>query len=100
MNGNKVFSNLIWRFGERIGAKLISVVVNLILARLLAPELFGTVAIVLMITDILQVFIESGFGTALIQKKEADDLDFSSVFFFSLFFLWTLLTWLIFYHIS
>lgn len=84
MNENKVFSNLIWRFGERIGAKLISVVVNLILARLLAPELFGTVAIVLMITDILQVFIESGFGTALIQKKEADDLDFSSVFFFNI----------------
>lgn len=84
MNGNKVFSNLIWRFGERIGAKLISMVVNLILARLLAPELFGTVAIVLMITDILQVFIESGFGTALIQKKEADDLDFSSVFFFNI----------------
>ena len=84
MNGNKVFSNLIWRFSERIGAKLISVVVNLILARILAPELYGTVAIVLVFTEILQVFVESGFGTALIQKKDADDLDFSSVFFFNL----------------
>ena len=84
MNGNKVFSNLIWRFLERVGAKLISVVVNLILARLLAPEVFGTVAIVLVITEILQVFIESGFGTALIQKKDADALDFSSVFYFNL----------------
>ncbi len=84
MNGNKVFSNLIWRFGERIGAKLISVVVQLILARLLGSELFGTVAIVLVFTEILQVFIESGFGTALIQKKNADDLDFSSVFFFNI----------------
>ena len=83
MNGGKVFTNLIWRFAERIGAKLISVVVNLILARVLAPEKFGTVAIVLLITDILQVFVESGFGTALIQKKNADDLDFSSVFFFN-----------------
>ena len=83
MNGGKVFTNLIWRFVERIGAKLISVVVNLILARVLAPEKFGTVAIVLLITDILQVFVESGFGTALIQKKNADDLDFSSVFFFN-----------------
>ena len=82
MDGNKVFSNLIWRFSERIGAKLISVVVNLILARILAPELYGTVAIVLVFTEILQVFVESGFGTALIQKKDADDLDFSSVFFF------------------
>ena len=66
MNGNKVFSNLIWRFSERIGAKLISVIVNLILARILAPELYGTVAIVLVFTEILQVFVESGFGTALI----------------------------------
>lgn len=84
MNGSGVFSNLIWRFAERIGAKLISVVVNLILARLLAPELYGTVAIVTLITDLLQVFIESGFGTALIQKKDADELDFSSVFFFNI----------------
>lgn len=84
MNGSGVFSNLIWRFAERIGAKLISVVVNLLLARLLAPELYGTVAIVTLITDILQVFIESGFGTALIQKKDADELDFSSVFFFNI----------------
>ena len=84
MSGSKVFTNLIWRFAERIGARLISVVVNLILARLLGTEQFGTVALVLIITDILQVFIESGFGTALIQKKNADDLDFSSVFFFNI----------------
>ena len=84
MNGKKIFSNLIWRFFERIGAKLISIVVNLILARLLAPELFGTVAIVLLFTEVLTVFIDSGFGTALIQKKDSDDLDFSSVFFFNI----------------
>lgn len=84
MTSGKVFANLIWRFFERIGAKLISVLVQLILARLLAPEVFGTVAIVILITDILQVFVESGFGTALIQKKDADDLDFSSVFFFNI----------------
>lgn len=84
MNSTKVFSNLLWRFFERVGAKLISVVVQLVLARLLAPEIFGTVAIVLVITDILQVFVESGFGTALIQKKDADELDFSSVFFFNI----------------
>lgn len=84
MNSSKVFSNLLWRFFERVGAKLISVVVQLVLARLLAPEIFGTVAIVLIITDILQVFVESGFGTALIQKKDADELDFSSVFYFNI----------------
>lgn len=84
MNKNNVFSNLIWRFGERIGAKLISLVIQLVLARLLGPDVYGTVAIVLVFTTILQVFIESGFGTALIQKKDADDLDFSTVFFFNI----------------
>ena len=83
MTSGKVLSNLIWRFCERIGVKLITTVVSLILARVLAPEAFGTVTIVLVITDILQVFVESGFGTALIQKKDADDLDFSSVFWFN-----------------
>ena len=83
MTSGKVLSNLIWRFCERIGVKLITTVVSLILARILAPEAYGTVTIVLVITDILQVFVESGFGTALIQKKDADDLDFSSVFWFN-----------------
>ena len=84
MNGNKVLTNLIWRFSERFLAKGISLVVQIILARLLSPDVFGTVAIVMTITTVLQVFVESGFGTALIQKKDADDLDFSSVFYFNI----------------
>lgn len=85
MGKKSVITNLIWRFAERIGSKIISVVIQLVLARLLSPEVFGTVAIVLVITNILQVFIESGFGTALIQKKEVDNIDYSSVFFFNIF---------------
>ena len=84
MNEKNVLSNLIWRFSERFLAKGISLLVQIILARLLAPEVFGTVAIVMTITTVLQVFVDSGFGTALIQKKEADDLDFSSVFYFNM----------------
>lgn len=71
---------------ERIGAKIISVVVQIVLARILAPEVYGTVTLVLVITNFLQVFVEFGFGTALIQKKEADGLDFSSVFYFNICF--------------
>lgn len=80
----KIVSNLIWRFLERAGAQLISFVVSVILARLLAPELYGTIALVTVFTNIMQVFIDSGMGNALIQKKDADDLDFSSVFFFNI----------------
>lgn len=68
-NRQKVFSNLIWRFMERFGSQAVSFVVSIVLARLLEPELYGSVALVLVITSILQVFVDSGMATALIQKK-------------------------------
>lgn len=81
---NKVLSNLLWRFAERCGAQLVQFVVSVVLARILLPEEFGTVAMVLVIANIFQVFVDSGLANALIQKKDADDLDFSSVFFFNI----------------
>ena len=78
-----VIGNFIWRFAERCGAQLVTFVVSIVLARLLDPTVYGTVALVTVFTTILQVFVDSGLGTALIQKKDADDLDFSSVFFFN-----------------
>ena len=83
MNNRSVFSNFIWRFAERSGAQLVTFVVSIVLARLLMPEDYGTVALVTVFTTIMQVFVDSGLGTALIQKKDADDLDFSSVFYFN-----------------
>ena len=69
----KTVSNFIWRFAERTAAQLVSFAVSIILARILAPEAYGTVALVTVFTTILQVFVDSGLGTALIQKKDADD---------------------------
>ena len=80
---NTVIVNFIWRFAERCGAQLVTFVVSIILARILAPEDYGTIALVTVFTTIMQVFVDSGLGTALIQKKDADDLDFSSVFYFN-----------------
>ncbi len=80
---NSTISNFIWRFAERCGAQLVSFIVSIVLARILAPEDYGTIALVTVFTAILQVFVDSGLGTALIQKKDADDLDFSSVFYFN-----------------
>ena len=82
----KVFSNLVWRFFERCGAQLVSLAVSILLARLLAPELYGLVSKVVIITSILMVFVDSGMANALIQKKDPDDLDFSSVFYFNVAF--------------
>lgn len=79
----KVLSNFMWRFMEHCGAHGVSFVVSIVLARILAPEDYGSIALVTVFTSLLQVFINSGFGIALIQKKDADDLDFSTVFFFN-----------------
>lgn len=83
MNNKSVFSNFIWRFAERCGAQLVTFIVSIVLARILMPEDYGTVALVTVFTTIMQVFVDSGLSTALIQKKDADDLDFSSVFCFN-----------------
>ena len=83
MNNKSVFSNFIWRFAERCGAQLVTFIVSIVLARILMPEDYGTVALVTVFTTIMQVFVDSGLSTALIQKKDADDLDFSSVFYFN-----------------
>lgn len=83
MKSENIVSNFIWRFAERCGAQLVSFVVSIVLARILVPEDYGTIALVTVFTAILQVFVDSGLGTALIQKKDADDLDFSSVFYFN-----------------
>ena len=83
MNNTNVFKSFFWRFAERCGAQLVSFVVSIILARILAPEDYGTIALITVFTAFLQVFVDSGLGTALIQKKDADDLDFSSVFYFN-----------------
>ena len=82
---NKVVTlNFFWRFFERCGAQGVSFIVSIVLARLIAPEAYGTIALVTVFTTILQVFVDSGMANALIQKRDADDLDFSTVFYFNI----------------
>lgn len=83
MKRDTVVTNLIWRLGERFGAKMVQFLVQMILAKMLTPEIWGTIGLILIFIEVLQVFIESGLGNALIQKKDADDLDFSTVFYFN-----------------
>ena len=76
-----VFSNMIWRFLERTGAQFVAFIVAIVLARLLSPEDYGTIALITVFINILNVFVDSGLGTALVQKKDADNVDFSTVFY-------------------
>lgn len=84
MNERPVLNNFLWRFLERCGAQGVAFIVSIVLARLLAPETYGIIALVTALTTLLQVFVDSGLGVALIQKQDADDLDFSTVFYFNL----------------
>lgn len=81
-----VLSNMIWRFAERTGAQLVSFVVTLIIARILEPQAYGMVAIISAFTTILFVFVDSGLANALIQKKNVDNIDFSTVFYTNIIF--------------
>ena len=83
-NKQSVVNNFLWRFMERCGAQGVTFVVSIVLARKLGPTVYGTVALVSIFMLIMQVFVDSGLGNALIQKKDADDLDFSSVFWFNI----------------
>lgn len=79
-----IISSLFWKFFERCGTQLIQFVLTIILARVLAPNDFGLVALVMVFIAIANVFVQSGLNTALVQKKDSDNLDFSSVFIASL----------------
>ncbi|MCR4900025.1 MAG: lipopolysaccharide biosynthesis protein [Treponema sp.] len=69
---------------ERICAQAVTFIVTVVLARLLMPEEFGLIAIVNVFVAVVDILITSGFSIALIQKKEADELDFSTAFYASL----------------
>lgn len=80
----KALSGVIWKFAERWTAQIVSFVVSIILARMLLPSEYGEVAMILVFINIANVFVSDGFSTALIQKKDADKVDFSTMLYCSL----------------
>lgn len=85
MNDSKqIVSNFVWKFSERIFARGIEFGISVVLARLLSPDDFGVISMVLVFITLADVFVSSGFSTALIQKKNANETDFSTMFYCSL----------------
>lgn len=78
-----IVRNFLWRLAERFGAQIVTFIVSIILARVLDPTTYGLIALVNVFTVFFGIFVDSGLGTSLVQKKDADDLDFSSVFYFN-----------------
>ena len=85
-SSNGLIGNLVWKFLERITAQAVTLVVSIILARILDPSHYGVISIVTIFITIANVFVSDSFGSALIQKKDADSLDFYSVLYFNIVF--------------
>lgn len=81
---NKTLTGLAWTFMERTGTRVVSFVISIILARILMPEDYGVIAIVLVFVNICDVFVHGGMGMALVQSSNTDERDYSSVFWISL----------------
>ena len=75
----------VWSFIEALGQRSVQFVVGIILARLLLPEQFGLIGMLMVFTAIAQTFLDSGFGAALIQKQDITETDINSIFYFNIF---------------
>ena len=76
-------SSLIFKSIERFSVKGLGLIVSVVLARLLSPDEFGQVAIITVFVNLCLTFVESGLSTALVQKKDVDKIDYSTVFYIS-----------------
>lgn len=81
---SKVFSGLIWKFFERFGTVGIQFIIQIILARLLSPDDYGAIALITVFITVSNVFVQNGFNTALIQRQDVTEEDYSSVFWISM----------------
>ncbi len=86
MAQNSLISNFAWKFAERISVQLISTVVSIVLARIIAPQYYGAIAMVMVFVALANTFVQDGFGSALVQKKNTSALDFFSVLYFNIAF--------------
>lgn len=83
MKTNKITSGIVWSFAERMAAQLVSAIVTIILARVLDPEHYGAISIATVFITLCDVFVTSGFGSAIVQQKETDELTLNTAFVLS-----------------
>lgn len=84
MKQTTVFNAFKWKFLERIFTQVIQFVLQILLARLLSPEHYGQLSIMLIFTTLANTFIQSGFSSSLVQDKNVTDEDYDSVLWTSL----------------
>lgn len=77
----KTVSGVLWSFAGQFSVQGIQFLVSIVLARLLSPDDYGMIGMLAIFLAISQVFIDGGFSSALIQRKECDDTTYSTVFY-------------------
>lgn len=81
---SRTSKGIIWSFIERFSSQGISFIVSIVIARLVAPEMYGLIALITVFISLAQVFIDSGFGNALIQRQNRTEADYNTVFIFNM----------------
>lgn len=82
--GQQTVSGVAWTTVQRFASLFLAFVANLVLARLLSPDDFGCIALLMVFISLSQIFVDGGFGSALIQKKEPTQEDYSTIFYWNL----------------
>lgn len=82
--GQQTVSGVAWTTVQRFASLFLAFVANLVLARLLSPDDFGCVGLLMIFISLSQIFVDGGFGSALIQKKEPTQEDYSTIFYWNL----------------
>ena len=81
---NTATTGTIWSAIDKFGIVIMQFIINLVLARLLAPDDFGLVGMILIIVIISNTLTDGGFGAALIQKSKPNEADFSTAFYINI----------------
>jgi O-antigen/teichoic acid export membrane protein len=79
-----ITKSLFWKFLERCTAQLVTLIIGIVLARLLTPEDFGALSILLVFVYLSVILTEAGFSAAIIQKTNVDDRDYGTALVISL----------------
>lgn len=80
----KAVSGILWSFGQQFGAKIVSLLISIVLARILDPAEFGQLAMIYVFISIGSSLMDSGLTSSLIRTTDAEQRDYSTVFFFNL----------------
>ena len=84
VNRTTVLRSVAWKFLERCSVQFVTFIVQIYLARILCPEDYGLVALVLVFVNLSNIIVDGGLNMALVQKKDADNIDFSTIFYSSI----------------